>query len=248
MKILAKDKTKIVALWATPRSVSTAFEKTFSQRSDTKIVHEPFCDTYYFSHWKKSDRFGDVKELENYSSAEAIEKIASLETPLVFVKDHAYQALPYVNREFFASLINTFIIRDPEEVIASWYRVNEYPTEEEFGFTAIEKAWQIVVQQLGQKPIVVKANDFRRYPQKTLQVYCQQIGIEFEPKMLSWSNGKLQNWNDREAEFHSKWHSTLDRSQGIIPPVKETVEVRPQEQEMVAKATTIYQKLSEYAL
>ena len=248
MEILEKVKTKIVALWASPRSVSTAFEKTFSQRSDTEIVHEPFCDTYYFSQWKRSERFGEVKELENYSSAEAIKKIASFKSSLVFVKDHAYQVLPYVDRHFFSSLTNTFIIREPQEVIASWYRVKEYPTEEEFGFTAIEKTWQIVVEELGQKPIVVEANSFRSQPEKTLQLYCKNIGVEFEPKMLNWHNGKLQNWNDREAQFHGKWHSTLDRSQGIIPPIKEIVEIRPQEKEIVARATKIYQKLYEYAL
>lgn len=63
IETLEKVKTKTVALWASPRCVSTAFEKTFSQRSDTGIVHEPFCDVYYFSQWRISDRFGDCKEL-----------------------------------------------------------------------------------------------------------------------------------------------------------------------------------------
>jgi hypothetical protein len=104
-------KTKLIALWATPRSVSTAFEKTFSQRSDTQIVHEPFCDVYYFSKWRVSDRFGDWSELENYSSSEAGNKInASYKDKSVsFIKDHAYDVLPYVEPDFFKSLTNTFI-------------------------------------------------------------------------------------------------------------------------------------------
>lgn len=244
METLEKIKPKIVALWASPRSVSTAFEKTFSQRSDTEIVHEPFCDIYYFSQWNRSDRFSDLKKLENYSSADAIKKILRMKTPLTFVKDHAYQVLPYVNRQFFASLTNTFIIRDPQEVIASWYRVEEYPTEEEFGFTAIDKTWQIVVEELGEKPIVVEANRFRSQPEKTLQLYCENIGVKFEPKMLNWQNGKLQNWNKREAQFHAKWHSTLNDSKGILPPIQEIVKIRPQEQEIVAKAMKIYEKMN----
>ena len=67
-----KTKTNIVALWAAPRCVSTAFLKTFSQRSDTKIIHEPFCNVYYFSQWRISDRFGDAKELYSYVSVEAM--------------------------------------------------------------------------------------------------------------------------------------------------------------------------------
>ena len=245
-----QTKTQVVALWAAPRCVSTAFEKTFAQRSDTEIVHEPFCDTYYFSQWRISDRFGDVEELENYSSAEAMKKISAPSSAVVFVKDHAYDVLPYVDRQFFASITNTFIIRDPQEAMASWYKVNEYPSEEEFGFKAIEAIWQIVVEELKQKPIVVDANRFRSQPEKILQLYCQSIGVEYDANMLSWQSGKLQNWNDREAQYHAKWHSTLDRSKGIMPPKPEKVEkvqIRSQEREMLARATDIYQTIREFA-
>ncbi|MGB3535738.1 MAG: sulfotransferase family protein [Microcoleaceae cyanobacterium] len=243
-----KTKTKIVALWAAPRCVSTAFEKTFSQRLDTQIVHEPFCDVYYFSQWRISNRFGDCEELQNYSSTEALKKISSPKSPLVFVKDHAYEILPYVNQQFFSGLTNTFIIRSPQEVLASWYRTNEYPSEEELGFIAIDKIWQIVVEKLGQKPIVVDANRFRNQPEEILKLYCQSIGVEFNSKMLSWQTGQLQNWSDREAEFHAKWHSTLDESQGILPPTEEKVEVRKQDLEMLERATNIYMKIQEFSL
>ncbi|MEM6612165.1 MAG: sulfotransferase family protein [Cyanobacteria bacterium P01_C01_bin.72] len=243
-----QTRTRVIALWAAPRCVSTAFEKTFAQRSDTEVVHEPFCDIYYFSQWRISDRFGDVAELRNYSSSKAIDKISSHSSAVVFVKDHAYDVLPYVEREFFTSLTNTFIIRDPEEAMASWYRVNEYPSEAEFGFTALEQIWQMVVSELGQKPIVVDANRFRREPEKILRLYCQSVEVDYDPSMLSWQSGKLQNWNEREAQYHAKWHSTLDKSQGIMPPKREKTLIRPQERAMVARATQIYQKLTEFAL
>ncbi|MEC4986728.1 MAG: sulfotransferase family protein [Oscillatoria sp. PMC 1068.18] len=243
-----KNQTKVIALWAAPRCVSTAFEKTFSQRSDTEIIHEPFCDVYYFSKWRRSDRFGDCEELENYSEDEAIKKIYSLKKSLVFIKDHAFQVLPYVKQDFFSSLTNTFIIREPSEVLASWYKAETYPSEEEFGFTDLERMWQIIVKELGQKPILVDANRFRRHPETILQRYCENIGVEFEPQMLHWQEGKLQNWNERESQFHAKWHSTLDRSNKIMPPTQKTVKIRPEDREMVARATKIYQKLNEYAL
>lgn len=243
-----KTKTNIVALWSAPRCVSTAFEKTFSQRRDTKIVHEPFCDVYYFSQWRISHRYGDCDELKNYSSFQAREKILSKTDSLVFLKDHAYQVLPYIDRQFLTEITNTFIIRDPQEVMASWYRANEYPPEEEFGFTALERVWQIVVEELGQKPIVVEANRFRSQPEKILQLYCQSIGVEYDSTMLTWEKGKLQNWNEREAQFHAKWHSTLDKSQGIMPPIQEKITIRPEDLAMVERAAEIYHKLSQFAL
>ena len=247
-QVKTKTKSHIIALWATHRGVSTAFEKTFSQRSDTQIIHEPFCDVYYFSKWRISDQYGDQKEVENCSSSDVINRIFTSSSPLVFIKDHAYEVLPYVDEEFIASVTNTFLIRNPREVMNSWYKINEYPTEESFGFTGLETMWEIVVEKLGHKPVVVEATRFRQDPEKILQLYCENIGIEFDRNMLGWQDGKLQNWNEREAKLHEKWHSTLDQSKGIMPPKQETITIRPQELPMVEKAEKIYNKLLQFAL
>ena len=34
--------SKPVALWAVPRSISTAFERVFVERDDFEVLHEPF--------------------------------------------------------------------------------------------------------------------------------------------------------------------------------------------------------------
>jgi hypothetical protein len=132
--------------------------------------------------------------------------------------------------------------------MASWYRVEEYPTEEEFGFTVLKRLWQIVTEELQQRSIVVEANRFRHNPADVLQRYCQNIEIEYDPNMLTWQQGQLQAWDKREAEFHAKWHSTLNGSQGIMPPRSSTLEIRPQEREMVDRAMDIYQEISAFAL
>ncbi len=240
--------TKTVILWAAPRCVSTAFEKTFSCRSDTEVVHEPFCDVYFFSQWRRSERFGDCEDLWDYSGKKAVEQINAPRTPLVFVKDHAYQALPYIDHTFLESKINTFIIRDPQEVLLSWYKVGELPTLDEFGFIALEKIWTIVTQDLELPAIVVDATQFRKEPEQTLRKYCQDIQVEFNPQMLAWETGKLKNWNTREAEFHRKWHSTLDSSTKILP--LDTIEVNrqqmkiyPEHLDMLSQAQDIYKML-----
>jgi hypothetical protein len=164
MMKLPETQPKIVALWGVPRSISTAFEKTFSQRSDTEIVHEPFADVYYFSQWRRSQRFGDCPSQSEYSPVMAIESIRSKKSPLVFFKDMAFQALPYITPEFLGSVINTFIIRHPLETIASVYKNNFRLNEEEFGFTAIAEMFSLVTNDFKKKPIVVEANSFRRNP------------------------------------------------------------------------------------
>lgn len=136
---------------------------------------------------------GEDETLFNTNKEEVINRIKSTISTLVFVKDFAYQALPYdIDLSFLNSCTNTFLLRNPKEVIDSWYRVGTYhPTEEELGFVALERMWNIVTKVLKQKPILVEANCFRREPAKILKSYCHQIGIEFDPAMLEWSDSTM---------------------------------------------------------
>ncbi|WP_265277315.1 sulfotransferase family protein [Nostoc sp. KVJ3] len=242
-------KQKIVASWSAPRCVSTAFEKTFSQRPDTKIVHEPFTDCYYFSKWRKSERYGEHENLREYGSAKAIQHIQSNVAPLVFFKELAFQGLYYINTEFLSSIINTFIVRHPEEIFASLYTLKPDFTEEEFGFTALDNIWIIVTEELGQEPIVVEANDFRRHPETILRRYCDRIKVEFIPQMLSWENGQLKQWQSYEVESQVKWHKTLESSTGILrPPKKDKVNIPSKHKMLYHRALNVYEKLSHFKL
>ena len=49
-----------LALWATPRSTSTAFEWMMRQRGDFTCVHEPWNELYYYGEDRRSDRDGGV--------------------------------------------------------------------------------------------------------------------------------------------------------------------------------------------
>ncbi len=122
---------KIVALWTCPRSISTAFEVAVSHSPKISIVHEPFTDVYYFSKWRKSDRFGECEPQKDFSPNLAIEEITKKreENSIVFFKEMAFQALPYISDDFLNEITHTFIIRHPQEVIASWYKVEQYPTD-----------------------------------------------------------------------------------------------------------------------
>ena len=48
---------KILALWATPRSTSTAFERVMSNRGDLTCLHEPFSEAFYYGEDRRNDRY-----------------------------------------------------------------------------------------------------------------------------------------------------------------------------------------------
>jgi hypothetical protein len=53
---LVANDNKSVALWAVPRSISTAFERVFVERDDFEVLHEPFSASYYYGEDRLSNR------------------------------------------------------------------------------------------------------------------------------------------------------------------------------------------------
>jgi len=80
---------KPVALWAVPRSISTAFERVFVERDDFEVLHEPFSDAYYYGTDRLSDRFADAEPKEGYSFDSVLANVLEPREKRVFVKDMA---------------------------------------------------------------------------------------------------------------------------------------------------------------
>lgn len=240
---------KTIVLWGTPRSVSTAFEKTFVERQDIAVVHEPFAECYYYSRWRKSCRYGDNTALRDYGANAAIERVFATSSSATFVKDMAFQAVHYVPDEFLKKVINTFIIRDPVRVAKSLYSLKPDFTEEEFGFLSLKTLFYRVLDQTGQPTIVVDGDRFRNDPKSILRSYCSAVGVEFLSQMLKWQNGKIREWSSEEHEAHAKWHKTLEASREILAP-QEIGDFcpRPEHEDVIGRAQEIYREIAELSL
>src|SRR3712207_6127454 len=112
-----------IALWAVPRSISTAFERVFVERDDFEVFHEPFGDSYYYSEERPSGRYSEVEPKAEYNYQNVLSTILEPREKRVFVKDMAYHADGLIGSRFAANFSNTFIIRDPKYVIASLYNM-----------------------------------------------------------------------------------------------------------------------------
>lgn len=215
----ASDCLPPVLLWAVPRSVSTAFEKTFSRRDDFEVLHEPFTDCYYFSQDRRSRRYGDQPDRSAYTAMSAYESIFRPTAKRVFVKELCFQAEPYLDQMFIARVTSTFIIRSPEVVLNSLMPLKPDFTEDEFGYTAMERVWNRVTSVCTSPPVVIEGDEFRNSPRATLEAYCQLIGAPFTTQMLYWQDGAIRRWEAHERESQAKWHHTLESSHRILPSV-----------------------------
>ena len=128
---------KPVALWAVPRSISTAFERVFVEREDFEVLHEPFSASYYYGEDRPSDRYSDVEPDAAHNYDRVLAEVLRPRNKRVFLKDMAYHAKGLMSSRFVSNFANTFIIRDPKYVVASLHKMWPDFTLEETGFEQI---------------------------------------------------------------------------------------------------------------
>lgn len=237
----------VIAIWAVPRSVSTAFEKTFTCLPSVRVVHEPFANCYYFGPSRRSDRYGNVKEVADFDGARAMQSVAPSVGETVIFKELCFQAAGYVSDDFLASVTNTFMLRHPDAVVASLRRLKPDFTEDELGFTPLGEIFGRVAE-LGQSRIVVEGEIFRAAADPVLRAYCDLVGLPFEPKMLQWHDGRIRRWAPHEAESQAKWHSTLEASTGIEPPPRDRPPPASDLGDAYNRAMAIYNQVRVHAL
>lgn len=237
--------TKRIALWAVPRSVSSAFERSFIEREDTLVLHEPFSHAYYHGPERRSARFaGQEPDAEHAPGAIVERTLEVADVPILFLKDMAYQALPFVQPDFFRQLTNTFLIRHPREALVSLHRKWPDVGEEEAGYAAQARLFELVTGELGQAAIVVDATDFRRRPEPVMRAYCEAIGVPFFEGAMTWESGPVDAF-----EPWSDWHREVEASTGIEPPKEPTQERLPAGLErLIGLALPHYERLWSHRL
>lgn len=237
-----RDLTKPIALWAVPRSVSTAFERIFVERGDFKVFHEPFSRTYYYSTERRSERFAGEEPKGEYRHEKVLAEILTPHESPVFFKDMAYHAAGFLDREFVGNFTNTFIIREPSQVLSSLHRMWPDFTFEEAGYEHLHRLFRHAID-LGQEPAIVEARDLSKDTEDTVATYCDALDIPHHPEALSWEPREVPEW-----KMWDEWHTDAQESTGIeeLPP--DPVPLPEELQETYERCLPYYEELSAHRL
>lgn len=207
----------ILALWATPRSTSTAFEWMMRQRGDFVCHHEPFNELYYYGEDRRSAREGAVaaKPGLNYANVWT-GLLGQAEANRIFLKDFAYSVMHMVDDAFLSKFTHSFLIRDPKKVLPALHHHWPNFTVEEAGFSTLRVLFERVAERDGKAPPVMTSEDLLTAPEATVAAYCAAVDIPFIAQALSWSPGERKevSWY---GEGRGPWHDNLRQSRGIEP-------------------------------
>ena len=203
----------IIALWAHPRSLSTVFERVMMKRGDFEVLHEPFSYEYYVHKQRRevSDMVIDTDHPQRYADIKDY-ILGVAERRAVFFKDMAYYCWENLVRDeaFLSGISSTFLIRNPSKSIASYYSLDPDVTLEEIGYESQFYVFERVVDLMGEKPIVIDADDLQSNPAGVVAAYCRALGIRFIPESLQWEESFKREWN-----VWRRWHIDIAQSTGI---------------------------------
>ncbi|MGR3484761.1 MAG: sulfotransferase-like domain-containing protein [Paracoccaceae bacterium] len=208
---------RIVALWAVPRSTSTAFEWMMRQRGDLDCLHEPFGEAWYQGEDPLWPRFAPGDRTTPGLTLDSVwEDIrARAERGPVFLKDFPHYVSHMWTPDWLARFTHAFLIRDPAKTITSMF--DKWPDfhEAEVGFPEQRALFDLLTALNGATPPVIDSDDLLEDPERMVAAFCDAVEIPFVPEALSWERGA-------STDAYSWWdggsfHANLRDSTGLRP-------------------------------
>ena len=217
---------------------------SFAQRSDTQVVDEPFYGHYLkirpgVDHPAKRETLASMLT----EAKEVVDNVimADYEQPVVFFKDMAHHLID-LSYHFMLPLTNLFLIRNPQQLIASIGQVMRQPSMEDIGSKQQYTLFQWLQEQ-GQQPLVLDSGDLLKDPPGVMEKLCHALQIPYEPEMLQWKAGP----RPEDGVWAKYWYANVHRSTGFR---KQESSSRPLPEHLLTlyeEAKPYYEALYEYA-
>ena len=236
-----------IAMWSGPRNISTALMRAWESRDDCAVWDEPLYG-YYLARTGIDHPGADEIIAEHGSDADEIIGRCIGEVPggkrIFYQKHMTLHLLPELDRGWLEKLVNCFLIREPEPVIASYTAVRERATLEDIGFVQQAELFEYVWKQSAELPPVIDSREFLLDPESMLRALCARLGVDFEPTMLSWPAGP----RDSDGVWGKHWYASVWDSTGFAPYREKTLALDDRDRETAARARPYYDLLYRHRL
>lgn len=206
---------KILGLWSTPRSRSTAFMWMMKNRGDFVVFLEPFGKSAYYSQERIFTFDADQTSNPEYNYQNVLQKLVStFQQSNVFIKDFPLYFVHIVDDKFLSIFEHTFLIRNPAQMLPSYFYKWPSLIFEETGYRQLYQLFDRVMNFTDQIPPVIDADDLVENPQSIIRAFCEKVGIVFKADALAWNppgkKVKQMCWWEEGS-----WHNELSVTKGF---------------------------------
>ena len=236
-----------IAMWSGPRNISTAMMRSFGARADCAVTDEPF----YAAYLAATGLIHPMREEVIASQPTDWRKVADVlvgpppNGKRVWYQKHmTHHMLPEFGRGWCDGLVNAFLIRAPEAVLASYSSKREDFTLQEIGLPTQAELFDRAAQRLGRAPPVVESQDVLADPRGTLSALCAALEIPFDPAMLSWPAGPRPT----DGVWARYWYDGVRRSTGFGPYREAVADVPPGLEPLARECQPFYDEMYAHRL
>jgi len=183
---------------------------SFGNREDTSVVDEPF----YANYLSKVDIVHPGQDEILSALPHSVEEVLSqyvlkdFATQNLFIKNMAHH-IEHLDHSFAHRLHNLFLIRNPQQLIASFAKVIPNPTMRDIG---VKAQWDIYSNLINNdaEVQVVDSNELLKDPEKVLSLICEWLDIPFDRAMITWVSGPRKE----DGVWAKYWYENVHKSTG----------------------------------
>jgi len=209
--------TKTLVMWSGPRNLSTALMRSFGRRPDCQVWDEPFYAAYLAEtgiiHPMRDEIIDDGISEPNDVITACLAPPTSPNT--IFYQKHMTQhMLDAIDLTWIDDVVNAFLIRSPERVLASYAKKRAEVTAADLGYSKQKQLFDRICDRTGKVPVVIDSTDIRQSPERALRALCTEFEIPYVSQMLSWPAGPSSD----DGIWGKHWYDAIWKSTGFAPP------------------------------
>ncbi len=206
-----------IAMWSSPRNISTTLMRAWGARPDTFVCDEPLYAHYLLESGAAHPAREEIiaaHETDWRRVAEWLTGPVPQGKSIFYQKHMAKHLLPDIERNWLDQLTHAFLIRSPAEMLASFARIIPDPTLEDTGLPLQCELFDRVAQRTGSAPPVIDSRDVLESPPAMLSRLCAALDVPYTDAMLQWPTGR----RNTDGIWAPHWYAAVESSTGFAPP------------------------------
>ena len=237
-----------IAMWSGPRNISTAMMRAFENRADTTVVDEPFYAAYLAATGEDHPMRGAVLASQptdwRVVAEDLIGPIPGDKT-IFYQKHMTHHMVEDVGLDWMAACRNVFLIRRPDEVVASYGKRRDTVSLDAIGVRRQAELFDREAGRLGAAPLVIDSADVLADPRGMLGTLCAELGIPFTERMLEWPAGPRAS----DGVWAPAWYDRVERSTGFHAPSDTPApDLSPEQRRVADAAQPHYDRLARWRI
>jgi hypothetical protein len=209
----------------------------FGNRDDFAVWDEPFYAPYLAAtgaDHPMRDQIIATHETDPTRIAKRCLDTIPTKKPHFYMKHMPHHMIQGFPLDWAKDCINIHLIRHPARVIASYGAKRDEMTLEDIGFTQQAELYR----KTG--GIVIDSADIRANPEGMLKKLCDNIGLDFDPAMLTWDAGPRK----ADGTWASHWYNAVHKSTGFAGAEGPLPKLDSQHQSLLENALPHYEQLA----